>query len=101
MYSPKYVLIYSPISSLIIFILSKLPKGIRGGFPLVHLGLLTIELFFPRELISGHYLVAGASSVNHCQLIDEDDESPIIRGFSDDEPLVMTGEQNIHIKKRF
>jgi len=44
-----------------------------------------------REFTSGRYMIPGASaSVNHCQLIDEDDDSPIIRGFSDDEPLVMS-----------
>jgi len=43
-----------------------------------------------REFAAGHYSSAtGAATINHSALIDDDDDSPIIRGFSDDEPLVM------------
>ena len=38
-----------------------------------------------REFTAGHY----SSATGTATLIDEDDESPIIRGFGDDEPLVM------------
>lgn len=38
-----------------------------------------------REFTAGHY----SSATGTATLIDDDDESPIIRGFSDDEPLVM------------
>lgn len=43
-----------------------------------------------REFAAGHYSSAtGAATINHSALMDDDDDSPIIRGFSDDEPLVM------------
>ena len=43
-----------------------------------------------REFAAGHYSSAtGAAAINHSAHIDDDDDSPIIRGFSDDEPLVM------------
>ena len=43
-----------------------------------------------REFAAGHYSSAtGSATINHSALIDDDDDSPIIRGFSDDEPLVM------------
>jgi len=43
-----------------------------------------------REFAAGHYSSAtGAATINHGNLMDDDDDSPIIRGFSDDEPLVM------------
>ena len=44
-----------------------------------------------REVMAGHYSSAtGAATINHHGLMEEEeDESPIIRGFSDDEPLVM------------
>ena len=45
-----------------------------------------------RELIASHYNSAtGHATVSHHGLmddLDEDDESPIIRGFNDKEPLV-------------
>lgn len=43
-----------------------------------------------RELIATHYSSAtGHATINHHGLLeDDDDESPIIRGFSDNEPLV-------------
>jgi len=42
-----------------------------------------------REFTASHYSRAtGNATIN--QLIDEDDDSPIIRGFSDNEPLVMS-----------
>ena len=45
-----------------------------------------------REFIATHYNSAtGHATINHHGLIDEDDDddSPIIRGFNDEEPLVM------------
>ena len=43
-----------------------------------------------REFAAGHYRSAtGAAAINHSAHIDDDDDSPIIREFSDDEPLVM------------
>ena len=45
-----------------------------------------------RELIASHYSSAtGHATINHHGLmddLDDDDESPIIRGFNDKEPLV-------------
>lgn len=38
-----------------------------------------------REFTSGHY----SSATGAATLMDDEDESPIIRGFSDHEPLVM------------
>jgi len=43
-----------------------------------------------REFAATHYSSAtGRATLNHSVLIDDDDESPIIRGFADDEPLVV------------
>ena len=41
-----------------------------------------------RELIATHYNSATGHVNHHGLLDDDDDESPIIRGFSDNEPLV-------------
>jgi len=45
-----------------------------------------------REFVATHYSSAtGHATINHHGLMDDDDddESPIIRGFNDEEPLVM------------
>ena len=45
-----------------------------------------------REFLATHYSSAtGHATINHHGLMDDDDDddSPIIRGFNDEEPLVM------------
>jgi hypothetical protein len=46
---------------------------------------MTTLLYF-QEFAATHYSSATGSAT----LLDDDDESPIIRGFSDDEPLVVS-----------
>ena len=66
-------------------------KYFTSGFAIHVYTELTGSIRF-RELIASHYSSAtGHATVSHHGLMDdmdEDDESPIIRGFNDKEPLV-------------